>query len=96
MYELMLEFFKENKEKKITGDSLKDLFNINHIGVQSLIHKMRVNREPILSHGNLGYSYSTDKEDIEKCYLSLMGRAISIIKSAEGLKNYLDERTDDV
>jgi len=90
-YELMLDFFMKNKTRKTTGDELKRLFGLNTIKLQSIIHDMRCNGIPILSYGNSGYGYNTNKEEIMKCYTSLMGRALSIIHSANGLQNYLEE-----
>ena len=89
MKDLVLEYLKENKHKFITGNQLKDLFNLSTIKLQEIIHQLRVDGQPIISGGNLGYKWTTNVEDIMKCYTSLMGRSMSIIHSANGLKNYV-------
>jgi|GEM_PF-3325591 hypothetical protein len=90
--ELVLNYLKGNSHKTITGGEIKDLFQLTTIQLQGLIHQLRVMGQPIVSKGKLGYQYTTDKDELLKCYTSLMGRGTSIIQAANGLFNYIDER----
>jgi len=98
--ELLLNYLKTNKHKTISGGQLKDLFQLTTTQLQGMIHDLRIQRQPIISKGNLGYNYSTDKEEILKTYMSLMKRGMSIIHAAQGLFGIIDNggewRTDDV
>jgi len=88
-------YLKEQKHRYVSGDSLKHQFNLNTIKLQKIIHELRVEGEPIISGGNLGYRYSTDKQEIMKTYLSLKNRAMSILSASNGLLTSM-ERIDNV
>ena len=85
----------KNKHRYISGDILKQQFNLTTIKLQKIIHDLRVNGEPIISGGYLGYKYTTDKQEIMKTYLSLKNRAISIHSAANGLMMSLEGDGDE-
>lgn len=84
-YEMIKKMFMENPDKHFSGDKIKLMFNINTIKLQSIIHDLRLENEPVVSCGNLGYKYTTNVEEIMATYQSLIGRANSILQAANGL-----------
>lgn len=90
-YDLIKNYFLENKEKNISGQKLKDIFGLTTISLQSIIHDLRVEYWPIISSGKQGYKLTDDKDEIMKTYMSLVQRAKSILVAADGLKEYLEK-----
>jgi len=90
-YELVKLYFKYNKNQHTSGEKLKQLFGLNTISLQGIIHDLRTEMTPIISCGKNGYKFTTNKDEIMKTYMSLTERAKSILVAANGLKEYLEK-----
>lgn len=84
--ENILDFLYQRREQCISGNILKEKFNLKTIQLQELIHILRVQEKSIICKGNRGYSYTTNKDDILTYILQLNNRIKNIENALKGLK----------
>lgn len=84
-YQSIKDLFIVNRDRWYSGNFLKKEFKISTQVLQKIIHDLRVNGITIVSGGTNGYKYTTDKEEVMSCYLSLKGRAEAIDAAARGI-----------
>lgn len=80
--------------KMIEGFKSKGFKNVNGRVIRRLVHYCRVhNLLPPIMATNKGYYISGDMREIVNCISSLRGRAQSILKAADAMQQYVNEKS---
>lgn len=87
--EMFRNWFNNNKEVWILGRELE--FELKITSVRTYINKLRNEGMPIISNTQTGYKYTTNKKEIQKCYMKLEDRAVRAMTAAQKMRKHLEK-----
>jgi len=86
VYEQFAMWFLNHTEEWVKREELENYIGISN--VRAYINKLRCDGFTIISN-NTGYCFTTNKDEIKKCYDKLRNRALTALTAARKMKKML-------